>query len=199
MENNIMDRSTLQESGSITEDMISLVYEELRHLAARMMSRESHTEILQATALVHEAFLRLIRTHDKSWHNRAHFVSAAAETMRRILIEAGRRRQSQQRARQATHQDWQEIQIAMNTDPDLLIAIDEALARLEMADPVKAELVKLRFFIGLTIAESARVLRIAERTARWHWTFARAWLYHELTTHPPLHSGQRVGEPRNTQ
>jgi RNA polymerase sigma factor (TIGR02999 family) len=180
-----MDRPTHWDHGGLTEEMMPLVYDELRRMAAAMMSHESHTEVLQATALVHEAFLRLLRHPEQSWHNRAHFFSAAAEAMRRILIEAARQRMSQQQVAQGVDQDWQEARFAVSTAPDLLLSIDEALERLAVADPVKAQLVKLRFFFGLTITECARVLHMAERTVRWHWTFARAWLYRELTENRP--------------
>ena len=158
-----------------------VVYEELRHLATRMMARKAPGQTLQATALVHEAFLRLSRRQLGQWESLAHFYSAAAEAMRRILIEQARRKNSQRRGGGQPRLNLDNVQVALDTPADHLLAMDEALEKLAAADPAKAELVKLRFFIGLTIVEAGKLLGLSERTVKRHWAFARAWLYEELT------------------
>jgi RNA polymerase sigma factor (TIGR02999 family) len=157
------------------------VYQELRHLAGHMMARKTPGQTLQATALVHEAFLRLSRTETRQWQSPAHFYSAAAEAMRRILIEEARRKGSLRRGGGQQRLCLDEVHLALDTPADHLLAIDEALGKLAAEDPMKAELVKLRFFAGLTVAEAGKLLGISERTVKRQWAFARAWLYQELT------------------
>ena len=156
--------------------LLPLVYDELRKLAAARMADEAADQTLQPTALVHEAYLRLIGPADDiRWDNRGHFFAAAAEAMRRILVDAARRKA-------ATRHGGGRARLAL--DPDLaaqepredLIALDEALGRLAADDPLKAELVKLRFFAGMTLPEAAAALGLSERTAGRHWAYARAWL-----------------------
>lgn len=162
------------------ELLLAVVYEELRKLAAAKMSRESAGQTLQATALVHEAWLRL---SDGNWQNRAHFFSAAAEAMRRILIDNARRKAARRHggglaklSADATGFDL----AAPVEDTDELLLIHEALAAFTAANPRTAELVKLKYFVGLTLEESAGILGISERTAKRDWAYARAWLATEV-------------------
>jgi RNA polymerase sigma factor (TIGR02999 family) len=162
------------------ERLLPLVYEELRKLAAAKMAREVAGQTLQPTALVHEAWLRLSGDQDRAWESRAHFFGAAAEAMRRILIDNARRRNALRHGGGQARLDIQEIEIAAPAPDDQLLAIDEALARFSVLDSRKAELVKLRYFIGMTIEEAARALSISEATAKRWWEYARAWLYTEV-------------------
>jgi RNA polymerase sigma factor (TIGR02999 family) len=164
-----------------TADLLPAVYEELRHLAGQMMARRSPGQTLQATALVHEAFLRLSRGETRPWQSPAHFYSAAAEAMRRILIDQARRKGSLRRGGGQQRLSLDDVQLALDTPADHLLAMDEALDKLAAEDSVKAELVKLRFFAGLSVAEAGKLLGVSERTVKRHWAFARAWLYQELT------------------
>jgi len=179
-EDPVIGRDSPTQAGA-TADLLPVVYEELRHLAGQMMARRAPGQTLQATALVHEAFLRLSRAQDSQWQSPGHFYCAAAEAMRRILIEQARRKGSLRRGggQQRLHLD--EVQLALDTPADHLLAMDEALKKLAAEDPLKAELVKLRFFAGLSVAEAGKLLGISERTVKRHWAFARAWLYQELT------------------
>ncbi len=160
--------------------LLPLVYEELRRLAAAKMSGEPENQTLQPTALVHEAWLRLTVPGEVQWQNRAHFFGAAAEAMRRILIEKARRRQAAKRGGGWERLDLDHVEIATETEGDTLLAVDEALEKLVGIDPKAAELVKLRFFGGLTLEEAGKTLGLSERTAKRYWAFARAWLYQEL-------------------
>lgn len=162
-------------------DLLPVVYEELRRLAGQMMARRTPGQTLQATALVHEAFLRLSRGVPQPWQSPGHFYLAAAEAMRRILIEEARRKGSLRRGGGPQRLSLDAVQLALDTPGDHLLALDEALNKLAAEDPVKAELVKLRFFAGLTVAEAGKLLGISERTVKRQWAFARAWLYQELT------------------
>lgn len=163
------------------EELLPLVYEELRRLAAAKMASEAAGHTLQPTALVHEAWLRLAGT-DASvpFANRAHFFAAAAEAMRRILIDRARRKSSHKRGRDAQRLDLDKLELAAEADSDLLLLVNESLERLEKEDPTAAELVKLRFFGGLTLDEAGRVLGFTERTAKRYWAFARAWLFEDI-------------------
>ena len=160
-------------------ELLPLVYQELRRLAAHKMANESPGQTLQPTALVHEAWLRLVRSDQQSWQNRAHFFGAAAEAMRRILIENARRKRAMRRGGGQQRLDIQELEIAASTKEDELLAVDEALERFAALDQQKAELVKLRYFAGMTIEEAAQVLGISAPTAKRWWVYARAWLYHQ--------------------
>ena len=164
-----------------TEELLPLVYHELRRLAAHKMSGEPAGHTLQPTALVHEAWLQLVDTPNQSWQNRAHFFGAAAEAMRRILIARARRKQTQRRGARAEHLDVDEIEIASPAPDDQLLALDDALNRFAALEPEQAELVKLRYFVGLKIEEAAAVLGISEATAKRWWAYARAWLFHEIS------------------
>jgi len=137
---------------------------------------------LQATALVHEAWLRLVGNQNQKWNGRAHFFGAAAEAMRRILIENARRKGAQRHGGGQQRVDIEEIDVASPAKDDQLLAINEALDKFAAIDPVKAELVKLRYFIGMTIPEAADILGVSEPTAKRHWAYARAWLYREIAS-----------------
>ena len=166
--------------GKAAEQLLPLVYEELRELAARQMARERPGQTLQPTALVHEAWLRLAGSSEQHWKSRAHFVAAAAEAMRRILIDNARRKHRARHGQGLTRVDLDQVDLAIATDDDTLLRVDDALEQLAKEDPVKAGLVKLRFFAGLTIPEAAGALGLSESTAKRHWDYARAWLYAEL-------------------
>lgn len=160
--------------------LLPLVYEELRKLASARMSSEVPGQTLQPTALVHEAWLRLTGPENLKWNSRAHFFGAAAEAMRRILIETARRKKAQRHGGGQHRVDIAEIEIAAIGPAEELLALHEALDRLAAQDHIKAELVKLRYFVGLTIEEAAEILGISAPTAKRYWTFSRAWLYAEM-------------------
>jgi RNA polymerase sigma factor (TIGR02999 family) len=162
------------------EELLPLVYEELRKLAAIRMANEPAGQTLQATALVHEAWLRLAGPEAQVWHNRYHFFAAAAEAMRRILIDNARRKQRPKHGYGWQRVDLDQVNVAIQTDDDMLLLVNEALTRLEQEDPQKAELVKLRYFAGLTIPEAGRALGLSESTAKRIWTYARAFLLMEI-------------------
>jgi RNA polymerase sigma factor (TIGR02999 family) len=159
------------------EELLPLVYEELRKLAAHKMAQEAPGQTLQPTALVHEAWLRLGADGQPPWKNRAHFFAAAAEAMRQILIERARRRMALKRAGGASRVSLDEEEIPIEAaDDERLLAVDEALEQFAARDPRKAELVKLRYFIGMSFEEAASVLGIAVPTAKKWWAYGRAWL-----------------------
>jgi len=170
-----------QGGAQATDELLPLVYHELRRLAAHKMASEPAGHTLQPTALVHEAWLKLVDSPAQSWQNRAHFFGAAAEAMRRILIARARRKQTQRRGSRAEHLDVDAMEIASPAPDDQLLALDDALHRFAALEPQQAELVKLRYFVGLTIAEAADVLGISEATCKRWWAYARAWLFHEMT------------------
>jgi RNA polymerase sigma factor (TIGR02999 family) len=162
------------------QSLLPLVYEELRKLAAARMANEWNTSTLQPTALVHEAWLRLAESDQQAWKNRAHFFAAAAEAMRRILIDHARRKRALKRGAGCGKVDLDRVDIAVESDDETLLLISEALEKLSQQDAQCAELVKLRFFVGMDYQEAADAMGISERTAKRCWTFARAWLYREL-------------------
>lgn len=164
------------------EQLLPLVYNELRKLAAQKLAQEKPDHTLQATALVHEAYLRLIDGEQvTSWNSRGHYFAAAAEAMRRILVESARRKRRLKHGGRYQRVDL-ESGCMVSEEPSVdLLALDEALTRLAQADPKKAELVKLRFFAGLTMPEAAAVLGMSLATAERHWTFAKSWLGAELS------------------
>ena len=161
--------------------LLPLVYDELRRLAAQRLAAERPDHTLQATALVHEAYVRLVEGGQAPhWDGRAHFFAAAAEAMRRILIDSARRKRRAKHGGELKRVDLDDaVRVARSPDIDLL-ALDEALTKLAAAEPIKAELVKLRFFAGMTIPEAAQVLGISQATAERYWTYARVWLYCEM-------------------
>ena len=158
-------------------ELLPLVYEELRRLAAARMAHEAPGQTLQPTALVHEAWLRLVGKENQKWDGRAHFFGAAAEAMRRILIERARRKRAVRHGGQQQRVDIQDVDLASPSDDDQLLAVSEALDKLAAQHKEEAELVKLRYFVGLTNEEAAEVLGISQRTAKYYWTHARAWLF----------------------
>jgi RNA polymerase sigma factor (TIGR02999 family) len=167
--------------------LFELVYAELRAVAAGKMARESAGHTLQPTALVHEAWLRLGADAQPHWQNRAHFFGAAAEAMRRILVDRARRKRALRHGGAAEHVELDGIDIPAPVDDDQLIVLDEALRRFASIDAPKAELVKLRYFVGLTTEQAANVLNISEPTAKRWWAYSKAWLYQACreTTPPP--------------
>jgi RNA polymerase sigma factor (TIGR02999 family) len=166
------------------EELLPMVYEELRRLAAHKMANEAAAQTLQPTALVHEAWLRLVSKEAQAqFQNRAHFFGAAAEAMRRILIERARRKRALRHGGGQQRVDVQEVEIASPSDDDQLMAVNEALDKLTAQHQAEAELVKLRYFVGMTNDEAAKALGISPRTAKYYWTHARAWLFKEIN--PP--------------
>jgi RNA polymerase sigma factor (TIGR02999 family) len=164
-------------------DLLPLVYAQLRALAGRRMQHERPDQTLQATALVHEAYLRLVdTTRVQLWESRWHFFAAAAESMRRILVDNARNRGRIKRGGKAHRVDLEKLELTVDDPPDELIALDEALNQLAAKHPLKAQLVNLRYFGGLTHAEAAQALNISTSTADRHWTYARAWLYRHIAS-----------------
>jgi len=163
------------------DQLLLLVYEELRRLAAQKLSREPPGQTLQATALVHEAYLRLVGTEGQTWKGRTHFFAAAAEAMRRILIENARRKHRLKHGGGLQKVDLNSADIAIGEPPEDVIALDEALTKLGEQEPAVAELVKIRYFAGLTLDQAAEILGVSRRTADRYWAYARAWLYKEIT------------------
>jgi RNA polymerase sigma factor (TIGR02999 family) len=166
------------------EELLPLVYEELRKLAAQKLAAERPGHTLQATALVHEAYLRLLGSEPSrqpQWQGRRHFFGAVAESMRRILVENARRRGAQKRGGALGRVELEADQVAAPERSEELLALDEALGRLSATDPAAVELVKLRYFAGLTIPEAAATLGISDRSADRLWAYARAWLHREIS------------------
>ncbi len=163
-----------------SEQLLILVYNELRQVAAQMMSREPPGQTLQPTALVHEVWLRLGADVQPPWVNRAHFFGAAAEGMRRILVERARRRRRVRHGGGLERVQFDEVEVVTEVADDKLLQVHEVLDALENEDPTEAQIVKLRFFVGLRSVEVASALGISERTVRRHWTHAKAWLYQHI-------------------
>jgi RNA polymerase sigma factor (TIGR02999 family) len=164
-----------------SEKLLPLVYEELRHLAAQKMSHEKPGQTLQATALVHEAYIRLVEGANHNWNSRGHFFKAAAEAMRRILIEKARRKKSQKRGGNIQRVELDEADIVIEGPSTNLIALDEALTKLTEEDCIVADLIKLRYFTGLNLNQAAEILGISHRTAARYWAYGRVWLLREIT------------------
>jgi RNA polymerase sigma factor (TIGR02999 family) len=164
------------------EALLPLVYDELRRLAAHKMAQERAGHTLQPTALVHEAWLRLVGEEGQSWQHRAHFFGAAAEAMRRILIESARRRARLKRGGNRERVELEELPIAAPDRDETLLAVDEALTKLEAEDPEKARIVKLKFFAGLTNEQVAQSLGVTERTIERTWSYTKAWLFRAMRT-----------------
>ena len=163
-----------------TEELLPLVYAELRRLAAHKMASENPAQTLQPTALVHEAWLKLGGEENRQWRNRNHFFAAAAEAMRRILTDNARRKLRVRHGGGQQRVELDDCATAADSEADHILAISEALEKFAQIDPKRAELVKLRYFVGLSFTEAAEVLSISEPTAKRYWSFARAWLYEEI-------------------
>jgi RNA polymerase sigma factor (TIGR02999 family) len=170
------------------EQLLPLVYAELRRLAAQKLGREAPGQTLQATALVHEAYLRLVGSEDPGWNGRGHFFGAAAEAMRRILVEKARRERRIRHGGGAHRVDLSEVDLIADVPSEDLVALDEALEGLARTDPLAAQLVKLRYFAGLTMAQASQSLGISLRTAERNWTYARTWLHRQVTRGEPTDS-----------
>ena len=168
--------------GRASDELLPLVYNELRQLAMARMARESAGQTLQATALVHEAWLRMVGAGDRTWQNRAHFFGAAAEAMRRILVENARRKSRLKRGGGQLRLDIEELDLAAATPDEKVLLMDEALEQLQKQDPEKARIVVLKFFGGLTNQEVAENLGITERTVERQWAYAKAWLFQKIET-----------------
>lgn len=169
-----------QGDAKAAEKLLPLVYQELRRLAAQKMSQEQPGQTLQATALVHEAYIRLVEGQDQSWNSRGHFFKAAAEAMRRILVEKARRKQRLRHGGQHHRVDMEKVDCAVDPPSDELLALDDAIAKLSEQEPLKANLVKLRYFAGLTSEQAAEAMNISKATADRYWAYARAWLLNEI-------------------
>jgi RNA polymerase sigma factor (TIGR02999 family) len=170
--------------GRAVDELLPAVYRELRQLAAQKLAHEKPGQTLQATALVHEAYLRLVGQEEQAWKGRTHFFAAAAEAMRRILIENARRKHRLKRGGDQQRIDLDQAEIVAENASQDLLALDEALAKLDATDKPKAELVKLHYFAGLTMEQAAEVLGISQRTAKRYWAYARAWLYEQINPTP---------------
>jgi RNA polymerase sigma factor (TIGR02999 family) len=162
------------------DELLPLVYTELRRLAAHKMARIAPGQTLQPTALVHEAYLRLVGKEQQKWDNRGHFFAAAAEAMRRILIEKARRKSAIRHGGGQQRVDVDELELPAEIKEDELLAVNEALDRFSTLDKQRSDLVKLRYFVGLTLEEAAEVLGISHTMAKRHWTYARAWLQRDI-------------------
>ena len=167
------------------DELLPLVYEELRKLAASRMACETPGHTLQPTALVHEAWMRLVGSENPKFDGRAHFFAAAAEAMRRILIDRARRKRAVRHGGGQERVDFEEVDFAIQKDDDQLLAMNDALDKLANKNKVEAELVKLRYFVGMTSAQAAEVLGITEASAKHYWIHARTWLYQEITASKP--------------
>jgi RNA polymerase sigma factor (TIGR02999 family) len=165
---------------SAADELLPLVYAELRRLAAAKMARIKAGQTLQPTALVHEAYLRLVGHPPQKWDGRGHFFSAAAEAMRRILIENARRKSALRHGGGQQRLNVEEVEVAVESKDDEMLAVNEVLAEFSKRHPEKAELVKLRYFVGMTLEEAAEVLVISDTMAKRHWAYARAWLLREI-------------------
>ncbi len=171
----------VQGDSQAVDELLPLVYEELRLLAAQKMAQEKPGQTLQATALVHEAYIRLVKGDDQDWHSRGHFFSAAAEAMRRILVESARRKGRLKRGGNRERVSLDDIDLTIDGLPDDVVALDEALTKLAEDKPLMVQAIELRYFAGLTLEHIAEILGVSERTVSSYWTYAKAWLYREIT------------------
>jgi RNA polymerase sigma factor (TIGR02999 family) len=169
-----------QGDSGAADQLVPLVYDELRKLAAHKLAHQPPGQTLQATALVHEAYLRLIGNEPVQWNSRGHFFSAAAEAMRRILIERARKRAARKHGGGLERVDLDQVDLALDTGEDLLLLLNEALEEFREKDPTAAELIKMRFFVGLPNRQAAQLLGVSDRAAKRSWAYARAWLYQRM-------------------
>ena len=174
--------SISESDGEAADKVLPIVYDELRRLAAHKLAGEAAGQTLQPTALVHEAYLRLVGNEDPRWENRGHFFAAAAESMRRILVDRARKKGRLRHGGGRQRVAIEKVELAVDAPAEELLALNEALEKLEREDPVKASLVKLRFFAGLTSQQAAEALGVSKATADRHWAFARAWLFQEIVS-----------------
>ena len=174
-------RSIEQGDKRAANRLLPLVYEELRRLAAQKMSHEPPGQTLQATALVHEAYIRLVGSESQNWESRGHFFTAAAESMRRILVESARRRRRLKRGGDRHKVDLDSATLAIEIPPDDVVALDEALTKLADTNGAMADTVKLRYFAGLSLEQISQIIGVSRRTVSSYWAYARAWLYREMT------------------
>ena len=163
-----------------TEELLPLVYEELRLLAAQKLSHEPSGQTLQATALVHEAYLRLVGNEPQGWENRGHFFAAAAEAIRRILVDTARRKRSRKRGGDRQRLSLETLDLMTRVTPEQIVMLDDALTVLAREDAQAAEIVKLRLFTGLSVDQAAKAIGVSRATAYRQWTYARAWLHSEI-------------------
>lgn len=176
-----MLRAVADDEPRSMELLLPLVYEELRRMAAQRMARQPAGQTLQATALVHEVFLRLIANAEHTWENRRHFFASAAEAMRHILVDRARRRAAVRHGGGQVRLALEDVVVASEAADESVVSVHEALERLARQDPAAAELVKLRFFGGFTFAQAAELMEVSERTAKRMWAYARAWLFEEIS------------------
>jgi len=176
-----------QGEAGAADELLPLVYEELRLLAAQKMAQEKPGQTLQATGLVHEAYIRLVEAKDQSWNSRGHFFRAAAEAMRRILVEIARRKNTQKHGGGQRHSSYDGIEIPIDPSPEEITSLDEALTKLAAQEPELAEVVKLRYFVGLTMEQIAEIMSVSRRTATSYWAYARSWLRREMTGREDVH------------
>lgn len=169
------------ESSASVSDLLPIVYEELRKLASAQLARETPGQTLQPTALVHEAYLRLVGGVELQWNNRAHFFAAAARSMRQILVNRAIQKKTTKHGGDFKRVELLDHMASEEPEPDRLLALDEALERLEQRDPRKGQVVMLRYFAGLSIDDAAKALEISPATVKREWQFARAWLYKEMS------------------
>ena len=170
-----------QGDAKAADELLPLVYEELRLLAAQKMAQERPGQTLQATALVHEAYIRLVKGGDQDWHGRGHFFSAAAEAMRRILVDSARRKQSMRRGGHRQKINLSDAFLVIDDPKEDILAVNEALDKLAGEDQKLAEVIKLRYFAGLTLDQIATIMGIGRRTVDRYWALGRAWLYQEIS------------------
>ena len=181
-----------QGDAKATDELLPLVYEELRLLAAQKLSHEPPGQTLQATALVHEAYIRLVGDDPRTWDSRGHFFAAAAEAMRRILVESARRKGRLKRGGNYERVSLDDVDLAISSLSEDVVALDEALTKLADERPQMVKAIELRYFAGLTVEQVAEILGVSERTVSSYWTYAKAWLYREITkegfrpSHPSL-------------
>ena len=173
------------EQGKATDELLELVYEHLRSIAQQRMTGERASHTLQATALVHEAFIKLVGDNDIQWEGRGHFYAAAAQAMRRILIDHARKRNAAKRGGSQRRVPINVVDLASDSDPSQVLAIEEAMTELERDDPRAASIVRMRFFAGLDVEETAKVLGLSERTVLRDWAYARARLFEHISGDSP--------------
>ncbi len=176
----LMLRAAGDDERQAAENLLPLVYEELRRVAAHRMAGQPAGHTLQATALVHEAFLRLVGDAEQTWRNRRHFFAAASEAMRHILVDRARRKGAVRHGGNQVRLELEDVLLASHATDDQVVLVNEAVERLAAHDPAAAQLVKLRFFAGFTFPQAAELMEISERTAKRLWAYARAWLFDEI-------------------